>query len=465
MGERTPFTQRVDEDLQEFVADVADATNLSNADVMDEALRRLRDASHVTEDGQFVVDGEYGESGSEGDEISKEELFENQQQIIEMLSTSTSPGESAAPNKNSRGGEMDGDDGGAAEVSTLDVPADEPTETEQRMASLAGEYDHDECLDPEEVAEVDARESDVVAHDRRYLLPAVVGMINHELEHGALYEPVSWDDIRSLMRTRLDVSRGSIYNYREDLVEHGALLPHPNIDEEVVGDERVEEARRYAASATDERQPRNIDVSDFPSYKQNRYSDDPAEYLHEFDGDWELDGYYVSEEEYHEDVWEMFQVLLKEIALTPRESGSRRPNHDDQEMYRVERAAGASRMLVGLVNRLGVAFDSLQEVRDMALKADPEEESGLDDWAAMWAEVKVEVESQLFDGDEIEQDEAVEVFRECVGVDPVESSEGELSEAYREWVKANHPDSGGSKEEIDREEFGRVAEARRVLIS
>lgn len=82
----------------------------------------------------------------------------------------------------------------------------------------------------------------------------------------------------------------------------------------------------------------------------------------------------------------------------------------------------------------------------------------------MFREVKsqTEVESQMEgDGD---VDEACEVFREIVGIDPGESTEEEIRRESAEWVKQHHPDGDGSRDEIDREEFGRVMTARRVLL-
>lgn len=459
MGERTPYTQRVDEDLQDFVEFVTESTNLSRADVIDEALRRLRNNSVVSDEGQFIVNGDYDDRATNGDEITNEELFENQQEIIQLLGDRPTLSKSKDPDKNSKHEGAEREDG-IAERASLDAPEEGVLETEQRMAALASEYDHDECLKPEDVEKVNTRESDILAHTSRYLVPAITGMLNHEVEHGTLQEPVEWAEIREIMRTHLDVSRGSIYNYREKLVLEEALFPHPSIDEEVVGEKRVTEAREYAAAVVDKRSPSHIDISGLKDLKRERYADDADAYLAEFVGDWKHNAYYLTEDVYREHTWGLFQEAIVNIALTGKSLG-RRPNRDKTEMHEAERAAGADRMLVGLVNRFDVAKNSLHEVRDEATDASPDDK---EEWVNLWGEVQAKVEAELF-GEEADEDDAREVFREVVGVNPDKSDEKEMLSAWRDWVKKNHPDMSGSQEEIDRDEFRRVAEARQVLLA
>jgi hypothetical protein len=459
MGERTPFAQRVDEDLQDYVEYVSRNTNLSKADVMDEALRRLRDNSTVTDDGQFVVDGEYGASESEGDEISKEDLHENQQRILQMLGEGGSVAETSVPNKNSQGGEMDNENGSGGDETLPDV-TDGVQEAERKIASLAGEYDHDECIDPGEVEEIDFRASDEVAHTARYLVPAVAGMIHHELEHGAFSEPVEWSEIREVMRTRLDVSRGSLYNYRQKMVEKGALLPHPSVDDVVVGDDSIETARSRAAAVTDKRLGSEIDVSQMGSKKRERYPDDADEYVGEYVTDWPSEVYYTDEEVYRRQVWNIIKEGMKGILTVKPETGRERPKGDKSRMYEAERAVGAASILGRVISQFGVCEDELHKVMAFAPKTGPED---IEEWAEKWGQVRVDVKAELF-GEGADEDEAMETFREVVGVNPAEADEDEMLTAYKAWIMANHPDAGGDEDEVDPAEFRRVAEARQALL-
>jgi flavodoxin len=265
-----------------------------------------------------------------------------------------------------------------------------------------------------------------------------------------------------MMQTRLDVSRGSIYNYREKLEDQGALLPHPSVDGKVVGEARLDEARRYAAAVTDKRNPGRINISGMEEIKQERYSDDPDEYLGEFVDDWGRDAYYVSEEAYREGVWGIIQEAVKGMALAEDPSGlRRRPGHDDKRMYEMEKAAGAGRMLVDIISRFGVEINKLQEVREMAV--DVTSKDDLEEWAEKWADVRAEVEAELI-GQDADEDAARDTFREIVGVNPAESDEDELLEEFRAWIKENHPDVGEDSDDVDLTEWRRVANAKQTLL-
>jgi len=457
MGERTPYTQRVDEDLQYFVDTVSHRTNLSKADVIDEALRRLKDASTISEDGQFVVNDSYGDSGLEADDNTVEQLIENQQQMMQMLASLPPSAENKDPDKNTEEVNVDGAAEKDGETGAIVTGEDSASEVERRLEDLAGEYDHDECLDPEEIGELDTYDSEVVSHTRRYLIPAITGMLNHRQEHGVLIELVEWTTIKEMMQTRLGVSRGSLYNYREGLVNAGVLYPHPSIDDDVVGEDTVAETREYAAAVTDDRSGRVINVDSFGGVESGRYVDDADAYLGEFVSDWGSKTYYLSEEAYREDVWGIVQEAIRGFALTEEPRG-RRPNHDDQQMYRAERAAGANRMLAKVVRQFGVCTHGLHEVRNKAVSVSNEEE--LEEWATRWAEVQAEVKAEL-SGDEADVDEAKETFREEVGVDPDGVDDDELRHQYKTWVKENHPDAGG---DVEPEVFGDVMQSRNVLL-
>jgi len=453
MGNRTPFTQRVDEDLQEFVDSVATQTNLSKADVIDEALRRLRDTSTITDDGQFIVDGDFAASDAKDGDNALNEVLENQQEMLELLRDSPTPrsepsAESGAK-ENSQPTAADG--GGGSEV----LATTETSEVEEQIAALSGDYNHDECIDPDDVAEIDTRESDVVAHSRRHLIPAVTGMINHLAEEQHV-DRVEWDEVEELITGTLGMSSRTASNYRGALIEHGVIIPHPSIDDRFVGEDMVEASRTTAANTVQKRAVTTEGDIEHPS----RYPDEVSEFVDPYCRDWHYDVYLLTGEAYFEEVWSQLKWVAEKFASLEPSNGRSRKGAMSQK----ERVAGACRVFVHIAKQMGeyVEIDGFGErMAELLVEARKAEGDELYDWKKEWAEFVVRIREHIGDTDS-EESLGEEEAREVLGVNEGATDE-EILEAYEEYVMDNHPDADGSDEEIDTDEFHRVLEAKRTL--
>ncbi|WP_227130950.1 J domain-containing protein [Halorubellus salinus] len=465
MGKRTPYTQRVDEDLQDFVQRVSDATNLGKAGVIDEALRRLRDRSTITDDGQFLVEDETGFSTTSDGSKGIEEVLDNQEKMMAMLSDPSSFSASSNPNKNSEEGtDYDNSDETSEEL----VPTEDNTsDTEHRIDALAGEYTHDECLSPGEVESLDAVESEVVSATKRYLVPATTGMINHQIEEGKMHGTVGWRDVRELLR-RLDVSRGSVYNYRDKMVQEGVLYPHPEEDELVVGDDATETVQRAAAlEYADVRASAGVDFSMMDDRVECRYKTTVEEYVSAY-MDWGRKRYYTNESAYVKKV--VGQVLDAACRLAQSSPSTHRVDRGErterEEMLATSRAL--IKTIAALESRAGINR-TLGELRNLISSApDVSSSEELEAWLGDYGRVRVEldelIEETYGSGSErsvMDEDEAYEVL----GLDG-DVTEEQVRDAYEDIVLDVHPDSGrdGEQEDVDVERYQRVLKAKRTLL-
>jgi len=236
MGDRTPFQQRVDEDLQQFVDAVAQQTNLSKADVMDEALRRLRENSTITEEGQFLVDDTYSAPDAEHGDNLLEELLANQQKMLSAIEEGipTTGRVDVKNNSQTRSPTVDstthngkdeaGSDGMPVRDDESEGKMPKVATAEATIASLSNEMNHDECLDPDVVAEISVGGPDSrVKKTPRHLLPAVQAMINHK--QADIGGQLDRGDGRDPITETLGLSAGSARNYRKRLVGEGIVLP------------------------------------------------------------------------------------------------------------------------------------------------------------------------------------------------------------------------------------------------
>lgn len=467
MGERTPFTQRVDEDLQDFVSRVSEATNLGKADVIDEALRRLRDRSTITDDGQFLVDDETGSSPTSDASEQMDEVLENQEKMMAMLSDPSSFSEQDVPNKNSQSEEIESDDGDTSEEIVPDE--DDTGEIERRIDAFAGQYSHDECLSPREVESLDAIESEVVSATQRYLVPAATGMINHQIDEGEMHETVGWSDVRELLQN-LDVSRGSVYNYRNKMIHEGVIYPHPEEDELVTGDDATEAVQQAAAvEYMDEPGATAVDFSSMNDRVESRYRESVEDYVSEY-VDWgQKKRYYTDESAYVEGVLD--QVLDGACKVAQSSPSTNRDVRDElsekEEMVATSRAL--TKAVDALCTRTGIdpyAFRGL--IGLISDSPDVSNREELEEWLGEYGRVRVgldefieEAYGSSSEGSEMDEDEAYEIL----GLDG-DVNEEQVRDAYEDIVMDVHPDSGGGgeQEDVDVERYQRVLKAKRTLL-
>jgi hypothetical protein len=429
-----PWNWRIDQEYQQYVDDIVSSSSLSEHDVVEQALHVLREDTTLSEDDRFVVERRRDEPAN------TEKMLENQEEILDRLSRLTGADSESIPNTNSR---LDSSESENKTNGSTTLPAD-ASEIERTIDDIAGIYEHDTCIDLARVRELDTYESTVISRTYRYLLPTIIGMLNHELENGNLREPTQWRDLKTLMKQNLDISRGSVYNYRRQLVEKGSIIPHPSIDENVVGDKRLKVAREQAAAVSDKRLPSEIDADEFDKLREERYSDNPGEYLGAFVDKWDRDVYYRSGRVYQKAAWSLFVEGIEGIANVAGTPGSR-PGGDPKEMYTAERAAGANTMLVGLAERLDAPTRLLLRVRKEAASVSSEQELG--EWARDWLQQRAEIEAELF-GRDLEPEEAVDILEGTLDIDVEEADSEEIREAVAEVIERQAPDEIGAVREV-----------------
>lgn len=454
MVERSGYTVYFSTDLRERVSNWADNSTSSQADIIDKALEDFFDRHTITEDGTIVSDDvnsrNNGQNAAEQKELLQQ-ILDNQE---EMLSSINAPSE-----KN--GADIFSDDIETSE----EVPADEGdepvsgvpdtpqvTEVEEQIVGVAGEYQHDEAIDPDEVATIDVSSSTVVKEKPDHLIPAVVGMLNHEYPKW-----VDWSDIEELIVGTLGMSASTARNYRSQMIRQGVLLPHPSVDDEFVGDGMVKTVKTHAAKESN-RWVGSYEDIDNP----DRFADDVEEYITEYVSWWNRGGeqfgeYCVDEEAYVDELWGIVSDATETMA------GMYTSTHAGNGMSSAEKMAGAARVVTALAGRLGERTDiddsRLMELVSEGSATDTKDE--YQEWMLEWAEFRKDIRETLYDVDTDEslgKDEA----REIIGVTEDATGE-EIREAYEEYVLNNHPDADGSDEEIDVDEFHQVLEAKRVL--
>lgn len=438
MGKRRPYTIRIDEDLHDWAEEVSNKTNLSKVDVIDEALRRLQKSSTVSEDGRFEIDDTAASGGDAGrDRLS--EVIENQREMMEMLGgTSSDSSESVSKINSDETSESEESSDGESPNAPIvaeegDSQPPEVTEAEETIASLAGEMHHGTEIDPEVVAKIDFVASDTVASSKRYSIAALVGMINHRVEHDpAFADPVEWVEVKSLITSVLGMSKATAQNYREDLVEVGAIHPHPSEDDRI---ENVYDEALCKAAGVEH-------PSDVASAAKEFYPDEVRGFISWAlqQQEWGVGGIYVDEEAWAHDTWLIVREAVWGILTTEPSDNRRR-----ESMTRQERMDGASRVVIELARLLSDVVEGVDAgdiIGSMvgAVSIDGTNSGELEQWQRMWAETVADVESVIYGSDSdsvgVDVDEAVEFLE---GVDE-DSSEDEIRSARREYILNNHPD-------------------------
>lgn len=117
---------------------------------------------------------------------------------------------------------------------------------EATIASLSDEVYHDECLDPDVVAEISIDGPDSrVKKTQESLLPAVQAMINYK--QADVGSHLNWEIIDKLITKNRGLSPATARNDRKQFVGEGVVLPHPSNDEAIVGDDAYEDVLVAAA--------------------------------------------------------------------------------------------------------------------------------------------------------------------------------------------------------------------------
>ncbi|WP_096391431.1 J domain-containing protein [Halopenitus persicus] len=454
MVERSGHSVYFSDDLRERVSNWADNSTSSQADIIDKALEDFFDRHTITEDGTIVSDDANSRNTGQNDAKQEEllqQILDNQE---EMLSSINAPSE-----KN--GADIFSDDREASEEVSADE-GDEPvsgvpdtpqvTDVEEQIVGVSGEYQHDEAIDPDEVATIDVSSSTVVKEKPDHLIPAVVGMLNHEYPKW-----VDWSDIEELIVGALGMSASTARNYRSQMIRQGVLLPHPSVDDGFVGDGMVKTVKTHAAKESKGWVNSYEDIDN-----PDRFADDVEEYITEYVSGWNRDGslsgeYCVDEEAYVEELWRIVAEASETMA------GMHTGTRSWDGMSDSEKMSGASRVVTKLAGRLGelTAIDGnrLKELVSEGSATDGRDEYR--EWMLEWAEFREGVRETLYDVDTEENLDEAEA-REVLGVNE-DASNDEIRETYEEYVLDNHPDAGGSDEEIDPDEFHEVLEAKRVL--
>ncbi|MDS0277368.1 J domain-containing protein [Halomicroarcula sp. S1AR25-4] len=455
MVERSGYTVYFSTDLRERVSNWADNSTSSQADIIDKALEDFFDRHTITEDGTIVIDDansrNTGQSAAE-QEVLLQKILANQEEMLSSINVSSEKNGADIFSDGRDSDEVSSDRDDEAKGSVPDTV--QISDIEEQIEAVAGDYHHDECIDPDDVATLDVRDSDVVKQTPRHLIPALVGMINHEVEQRVAISWMDWDEIEDLIVGSLGMSVSTARDYRKQMIREGVIRPHPSHDDRIVGDDATDDIRVAAASATSDHSVYGINDIKSP----DRYPDEVAEYIEPYVMEWEETGYCVEDSEYVHELWNLATDACERIAISETTTRSK-----NRVMSSEERIHGATKVVSLLAHLLeeecGVDSNRLVEMAVNARDVNSPEE--YHEWTAEWAKFVYDFDAEITgeeSGGELGKDEA----REVLGVDE-DATGDEIREAYEEYVLDNHPDADGSDEEIDTDEFHRVLEAKRVL--
>lgn len=470
MGDRTPFQQRVDEDLQQFVDAVAQQTNLSKADVMDEALRRLRENSTITEEGQFLVDDTYSAPDAEHGDNVLEELLANQRKILSVIEGGVPTASEVDVKNNSQTGSAAAgstpdpdDDDGSSEILARDDTSESQmpavATAEATIESLSGEMNHDTRLDPDVVAEISIGGPDNrVKKTPKHLLPAVQAMINHkQANHPG---QLDWETIEELITKNLGMSPATARNYRKQLVSEGTVLPHPSNDESIVGEDAYEDILVAAAEQTDPSvsHPSDISVPEKCYPDSVRGFVDWAIEVNE----WDSDKWFANEDIWLEETWTLCNETINSLVFL-KPNGSRY----GQKMTNDEKMAGACEVVVKLARRMGdvsggrVDAGKVITLAKEATEVDPTDDDDLEEFAELSNNIRVEIESAVYGNNQDEFDR--EAVAELIGVD-ADVDDDVMKEACADYIREYHPDTVDSQEDaLSAEELHLLLSAKESL--
>jgi beta-phosphoglucomutase-like phosphatase (HAD superfamily) len=467
MGDRTPYRQRVDEDLQAFVDDVARNTNLSKADVMDMALRRLKEQSTVTDDGAFEID-DYEVDGDDAgrdrlDEMldQQREMMQRQDEMMEMMGASPSSTDdttsdnifTADDSQTDSQTDTDSNDNDSNEneesvemvaADSEDTRSPEVVETIETIETIKGDLTTDETVDPDHVSELTLKEDISKTHEQ--CIPTVRAMLNHLKEDphdGRVSGSADWDTVEKLITSELGLSSYTArYTYRSKMEDAGVIYPHPSSDDEIVGDGAYDDVLMNAVSEYGDVHPSEIehpecypdDVMGFISWAM------PAV-------DWDIDGVYVDSDDYLEQVWSLADEIIRGI-LTTKPSDSRPYG---EKMTPTEKIRGAGRVVVLMANRaeeLVDRFDSnpVHALVALASRTDPSDDDDVAEYASKSSDYISQIDEMVNGGSEGDVELDREAVAELVGESPDVDDET-LHEAAIQTLQERHPDKTDDAEE------------------
>lgn len=470
MGDRTPFQQRVDEDLQQFVDAVAQQTNLSKADVMDEALRRLRENSTITEEGQFLVDDTYSAPDAEHDDNLLEELLANQQKMLSAIEEGIptmgrvdvkNNSQTRSPNVDStthNGENGAGSDGMPVRDDESEGKMPKVATAEATIASLSDEMNHDECLAPDVVAEISIGGDSRVKKTQKHLIPALRAMINYKQKKAV--GQLDWETIEKLITENLGLSPATARNYRKRLVGEGIVLPHPSNDESVVGDDAYEDVLVAAAKQTDPSVTHPSDIS----VPEKCYPDSVRGFVDwAVDvNEWDSDEWFVDDDIWLRQMWKLCgEIINSVVALKPSNS-----RYGDK-MTNDEKMAGACEVVVKMARRMGDISDGRVDAGKVitlakeAIEVDPSDNDDLEEFAELSNDIRGTIEPAIYDDNRDKFDR--EAIAELVGVD-ADVDDDVLKEACTDYLVEHHPDQADSQENaIAAEELDLLLSAKESL--
>lgn len=322
MSNRKPHTVYFNDHLRGRVDEMAENSNLSRADIYDEALEFFFAHYEISPEGNLTYNDDYrdmiGESTEEKREML-ETILENQREMMESLEAPLHGSENLGQNKNSQKTESTSD---SDEIKVRDG-----------FEELRAEYDHDECINPGEV------NPDRIKKTRDIRVPVLVGILNWMVEEKTK-KRMEKSELVDLAETELEVSRQSARNYVDELDRRGVIHPHPSIDRDLI-DQR-ENIIMTAASATMKQDMGGFRISDLDSTRKKRYDKNLSEYVDEW-MEWDVDEYYLSSDAYVSDVWVIIKSAAQEIANTTNKTNRQR---DKTRLNQKERVFATSRLLV-----------------------------------------------------------------------------------------------------------------------
>lgn len=433
MPERSGYSVYFSRHLREKVADWADNSTSSQADILDKALEDFFERHEISGDGTIVQTTDTRGEPTDG---FVEELLDNQEEIIALLERGGHPRRTTGQEKNSER-----------------ITEQSPAPAEDSYEHLRQRYDHDEVINPDDVDPAS------VTSTRKVAVPVAAGIVNWLVEERG--SSIERDELLAIIRKTLDVSDETARSYVDQMVEREVIVPHPSLR---LDDDDLETARLRAMTADTSYTPQEASLDAPSDAIRERYTVSMGEFLGPYVGnEWDKEQYYFSAGQMAKKVWPVVATIIREVGV--RQQSTNRSVLNGDEMTEYDRAAGAVALngeIIGIIDDYIDVPEAVSNANSFA-KATADEEKRLK-WAKWWAEADEWAKSRLFDEEieEVNGSEAEEVFEDVLGVDVDETGEDGLRDAYNEWMLENHPDQ--NDDEFDADEFHRVKSAKQKLL-
>jgi hypothetical protein len=369
--------------LREKVNKWAQNDSVSKADIYDRALEFFFANHEITDEGVVILSEDFRrQPDSSVDECKDllQRVLSNQEQMLERASaTPLAEGELAVENKNSEEPIVPNNSG-------FGDSAEHPDKRNRKeYEHLAGDYQHEEVIDPESV------DAPRLTKSKQYILPVFIGVLNYfrEVENR---ERIEKSELIEIGQLTLDVSEKSVRNYLKELISRDVIIRHPSLDDDFPDEDTTKSVRKKAAVVGIDKKLLDICMSDLSETKQKRYTDDIDVYLNEYTDNWPSEEFALSLQEYHRILKDIISEVIEDVAkFNPKKR--RYSRESKTSMTEKEKIASLHPIFIRFVEKLDIHKREIINKFKQAKKVSTDEE--LSKWSEEWNELIFEVDKEL----------------------------------------------------------------------